>query len=82
MGWNGPDKGKDPWGGKSQPPDLDEALKRLQDKLKKMFMRGSEKLSTSESVSESGPSSSGSFLAMIVFFCHLYFMGFVRDLHH
>ncbi len=68
MGWNGPDKGKDPWGGKSQPPDLDEALKRLQDKLKKMFLRGSEKQTTSESVSDSGPSSNGSFLAMIVLF--------------
>lgn len=39
MGWNEPDKGKDPWSGKNQPPDLDEALKRLQRKLKKMFMR-------------------------------------------
>ncbi|MFJ1269025.1 FtsH protease activity modulator HflK [Legionella lytica] len=37
MGWNEPDKGKDPWKGKNQPPDLDEALKRLHDKLKKMF---------------------------------------------
>ena len=37
MGWNEPDKGKDPWSGKNQPPDLDEALKRLQSKLKKFF---------------------------------------------
>ncbi|WP_058533198.1 FtsH protease activity modulator HflK [Legionella saoudiensis] len=37
MGWNEPDKGKDPWKGKNQPPDLDEALKRLHDKLKKML---------------------------------------------
>ncbi|RUQ90771.1 FtsH protease activity modulator HflK [Legionella septentrionalis] len=36
MGWNEPDKDKDPWSGKNQqPPDLDEALKRLQEKLKK-----------------------------------------------
>ncbi|MBA2655739.1 MAG: FtsH protease activity modulator HflK [Tatlockia sp.] len=41
MGWNEPDKGKDPWSGKNQPPDLDEALKRLQEKLKKTFFRGS-----------------------------------------
>ena len=40
MGWNEPDKGKDPWNGKNQPPDLDEALKRLQQKLKKLFLRG------------------------------------------
>lgn len=38
MGWNEPnDKGKNPWNGKNQPPDLDEALKRLQSKLKKIF---------------------------------------------
>ncbi|MFA5959936.1 MAG: FtsH protease activity modulator HflK [Tatlockia sp.] len=41
MGWNGPDKGKDPWSGKNQPPDLDEALKRLQEKLKRTFFGGS-----------------------------------------
>ena len=41
MGWNEPDKGKDPWSGKNQPPDLDEALKRLQSKFKKLFMGGS-----------------------------------------
>lgn len=35
MGWNEPEKGKDPWGGKDQPPDLDEALKRFQERLKK-----------------------------------------------
>lgn len=38
MGWNEPDKGKDPWKGKNQPPDLDEALKRIQAKLKKIFL--------------------------------------------
>lgn len=41
MGWNEPDKGKDPWSGKNQPPDLDEALKRLQAKLKRTFSSGS-----------------------------------------
>jgi membrane protease subunit HflK len=41
MGWNEPDKGKDPWKSKDQPPDLDEALKRIQDKLKKTFFGGS-----------------------------------------
>lgn len=37
MGWNEPDKGKEPWKGKNQPPDLDEALKRIHEKLKKVF---------------------------------------------
>lgn len=37
MGWNEPDKGKDPWKGKNQPPDLDEALKRMHAKFKKIL---------------------------------------------
>lgn len=37
MGWNEPEKGKDPWKGKNQPPDLDEAFKRLHEKVKKLF---------------------------------------------
>jgi membrane protease subunit HflK len=37
MGWNEPNKGKDPWKGKNQPPDLDEALKRINDKLKNII---------------------------------------------
>ncbi|WP_028388597.1 FtsH protease activity modulator HflK [Legionella fairfieldensis] len=41
MGWNEPDKDKDPWSGKNQPPDLDEALKRFQEKLKKTFFGSS-----------------------------------------
>ncbi|KTC65387.1 protease subunit HflK (plasmid) [Legionella adelaidensis] len=63
MGWNEPDKDKDPWSGKNQPPDLDEALKRLQDKLKKTFLRNS-------SPPESGDDnrSNGKFLALIIFF--------------
>jgi modulator of FtsH protease HflK len=40
MGWNEPDKGKDPWSGKNQPPDLDQALKRIQEKLKQFFFKG------------------------------------------
>jgi modulator of FtsH protease HflK len=43
MGWNGPDNGKDPWRSKDQPPDLDEALKQLQIKLKKLFSNGKPK---------------------------------------
>jgi len=47
MAWNEPgkdnDKGKDPWGGRGGndgPPDLDEAFKKLQDKLNGMFGGG------------------------------------------
>lgn len=45
MAWNepggGPNKPKDPWGGGDQgPPDLDEALKKLQDKLGGIFGGG------------------------------------------
>jgi len=45
MAWNEPgggnNKPKDPWGGGEQgPPDLDEALKKLQEKLGGMFGRG------------------------------------------
>ncbi len=59
MGWNGPDKGKDPWGGKNQPPDLDEALKRLHRKIKQMFQQASGKKAplnvVSDSNADSGP---------------------------
>lgn len=56
MGWNDPDNGKDkdPWRGKNQPPDLDEALKRLQDKLKKIFKKGPDAQQPSKTVSNSG----------------------------
>ncbi|HVT63502.1 MAG TPA: FtsH protease activity modulator HflK, partial [Legionellaceae bacterium] len=38
MGWNEPDNDKNPWGsGKSQPPDLDEALKKMKAKLNQLF---------------------------------------------
>ena len=37
MGWNDPDKNNDPWGGKKQPPDLDEALKRFHKKMKALI---------------------------------------------
>ncbi|MCR9192431.1 MAG: FtsH protease activity modulator HflK [Gammaproteobacteria bacterium] len=38
MGWNEPDD-KNPWGGKSQPPDLDEVLKQLRAKFNKLFIK-------------------------------------------
>lgn len=37
MGWNEPDKDKEPRGGKGQPPDLDELLKRMLLKIKSIF---------------------------------------------
>jgi membrane protease subunit HflK len=67
MGWNEPDdknKSKDPWGGKNQPPDLDEALKRLQDKLKKTIL-GRGKPEGGEP--QSGNSTGGGFLALMIF---------------
>lgn len=67
MGWNGPDKGKDPWGGKSQPPDLDEALKRLQDKIKKMFLRDDGKRATPEPTQRLGGRLLGLIVSLIVF---------------
>ena len=54
MGWNEPDKGKDPWKGKNQPPDLDEALKRVHDKLKKFFGGGTSKTSNEPSKKSNG----------------------------
>jgi membrane protease subunit HflK len=62
MGWNEPDKGKDPWKGKNQPPDLDEAFKRVFNKLKKLFFGG-----TGKAVNESSKkSSSGLVTTMII----------------
>lgn len=41
MGWNDSDKEKDRWNNKDGPPDIDEALKRLQAKLRKVFFKTS-----------------------------------------
>lgn len=54
MGWNEPEKGKDPWKGKNQPPDLDEALKRIHQKLKNTFFGGDGKSDSSSSSGSSG----------------------------
>ncbi len=67
MGWNEPDKGKDPWGGKNQPPDLDEALKRLQLKLKKVFFGGSAKPDNSPSNTNSGGGLLAGLIALVAF---------------
>ncbi len=54
MAWNEPGKDKDPWGGNNGrnndgPPDLDEAFKKLQDKLNGMFGGGGGGKSSSNS---------------------------------
>lgn len=65
MGWNEPEKGKDPWKGKNQPPDLDEAFKRIHEKLKKAFFGGTG-TGTGKSSNKSFSSSSGGLLAGMV----------------
>lgn len=60
MGWNEPDKGKDPWKGKNQPPDLDAALRRINDKLKKVLFGGNGK-----SNNDSAKPSNGGLIAMM-----------------
>lgn len=55
MGWNEPDKGKDPWSGKQQPPDLDEALKRFQAKIRKSFFGGSKQTPDGQNDDTQGP---------------------------
>lgn len=69
MGWNDPgsdrDKNKDPWGGDKQPPDLDEALKRLQTKLKQAFGGRVGKGSGGDNSSSGNPN--GGVLVAIVF---------------
>ncbi|MFA6303911.1 MAG: FtsH protease activity modulator HflK [Legionella sp.] len=62
MGWNEPEKGKDPWKGKNQPPDLDEALKRIQEQLKKMFLKKGSK--PGNKVSDSKGSGAGLLFGM------------------
>lgn len=59
MGWNEPDK-KNPWD-KKQPPDLDEAFKRLFSKLKKSSTPGSSK-------GKDGEDLPSGFLALIIVF--------------
>lgn len=46
MGWNDSPKDNDPWRGKQQPPDIDEAIKRLIQKIKKWMAQQSNKNSS------------------------------------
>jgi membrane protease subunit HflK len=59
MGWNEPDNQKDPFGGKKQPPDLDEAIKRLQAAFKKAFFGQQKGKATYKPSSGNNGSSSG-----------------------
>lgn len=66
MGWNEPDKGKDPWNSKNQPPDLDDVLKRIHEKLKKTFFGGTSKPANGSSTG-SGGGLIAIMLALVVF---------------
>lgn len=69
MGWDGPGQDKSPWGSnKNQPPDLDEALKRLHQQFKKMFSKpgGSGKKAKSEGPGSDTPDDGGRFLAIFL----------------
>lgn len=63
MGWNEPDKPKDPWGNKNQPPDLEELLKRFNNFLKKSFFGGFGKSDSPVKMSSSNNKSGGILIA-------------------
>lgn len=65
MGWNEPEQGNDPWKGKNQPPDLDEAFRRLHEKLKKIFSGGTSGRTDNK---EPGNGSAGLFIGLIASF--------------
>ncbi len=58
MGWNEPDKDKDAWRGKNQPPDLEEMLKRLQLRFKHL-LSGRARPSLSPEAFKGSPGSAG-----------------------
>lgn len=64
MGWNGSDKDNNPWGGKNQPPDLEEALKRLQQQIKKIFSLGAKQSTTSQTTTGSTDNGGGLLVLM------------------
>lgn len=71
MGWNDPDKNNDPWRGKNQPPDLEEAFKRLQGKLKKSFSNGPDKGKKNTDAPPPGGGPNGGMLAFAIGFALL-----------
>ncbi|WP_131781122.1 FtsH protease activity modulator HflK [Legionella gresilensis] len=66
MGWNEPEKDKDPWTGKKQPPDLDEALKRFQSKLKKALRGGGNPNNPEDPEETTAANGNGGLIALIV----------------
>ena len=75
MAWNEPGKDKDPWGGRDSgknndgPPDLDEAFKKLQDKLNGIFGGGS------GGGKSSGGASFGSLFAVAAIIAAVFYVG-------
>jgi membrane protease subunit HflK len=67
MGWNEPKNGKDPWGGQKSPPDLDEALKRFQEKIKHFFRSNSGKTNSNSPSSPKGTGIIAAIAALIIF---------------
>ncbi len=65
MGWNDSGNEKDPWGGKKEPPDLDEALKKFQQKLKQSFMGGKGK-GTGGSSGDAKPPNGGLIVGLVL----------------
>lgn len=72
MAWNEPGgNSQDPWGGgnkgKNQgPPDLDDALRKLQDKLNSLFGGGQSGGDSGGSGNSTGASSSGMFIGVLI----------------
>ncbi len=74
MAWNEPGKDKDPWGGRGGgnnndgPPDLDEAFRKLQDKLNGIFGGGSGSGNNRSSGANMGPLFTlGGFIALVLY---------------
>ena len=88
MAWNEPGGGnnkgpKDPWGGGDQgPPDLDEALKKLQEKMSGLF--GGKSGSGGGGGSSSGPAFSGALFGVLAIVALVVWglMGFYLSLIH
>ncbi len=70
MAWNEPGGGKDPWSGKGGdqgPPDLDEVVKKLQDKFGGLFGGGKSSGEGPSSTSgSSGPGSKTIYVALVI----------------
>ena len=78
MAWNEPGKDKDPWGGRGGgnnndgPPDLDEAFRKLQEKLNGIFGGGG---SGSGGGKSSGGTSLGPLFAIAIIIAAVFYLG-------